>query len=704
MLDQTTEALVILFAAVVVAIGGGAVQCQQMHDCVAMKTCAYTSTGAWMGFSCSFSNYVDLAGDRAYGLTTDTFVSVRQGVCAPGERMNVAGDMTSSTCAAHYTYPNAYSDEITDPSAVEEHDKACGKWIDAIPWPTKVESFSLYDDSRFRASVKEAEAGLIANKMAFTDMGKFYASCEQTASVGTTAIRTSAIEAYNHLHSGLYTNNYTAAMQSLGFLAAHACDGPVQLGTSVTGGGFKVTATRGTDFAPGILAKALFALQESTQVQEAAEAANKYVSDYAFSSPEVTVADYEHIFNGAAARNDLRDFSLSYTVTPELDGFVLLAVNHLPGASAYLKGVAALCAANLWGNLAVVPGGLTDTGYALRPKNPSGKQPVALGRLGAPEPGYALLTNETLLEASVVTFGQLRARPVGNPPADCAALTRTLFPDRLDHLRFSMIVPDKLNTRIEAMVVDLKQHVMDVLTLDTNVQGLNVDTSTVVNHINHTLFRIPGAPRGSWSGIQRELVQAHISSDTGPLKIALLQANALFKDRVNLAYDDLNQCAGPPMYDALETNGYIYPGASECSHVLLGMMRRPWADVRYDDTSLYTRVGFVFAHELAHHTIASKPFAEAVLDPLVSEYPESQHEEAIADIVAALAVIRSGKVTPTQLCAHQSQVWCARTPPGYTPPSGLSHPPANERGDKLCRTLRNMGVLRDWPQINARSG
>ena len=125
---------------------------------------------------------------------------------------------------------------------------------------------------------------------------------------------------------------------------------------------------------------------------------------------------------------------------------------------------------------------------------------------------------------------------------------------------------------------------------------------------------------------------------------------------------------------------------------MLGMLKRPWADARYDDASLYTRFGYLIGHELAHHTLAS-PFVAAKLAPLVAEYPTVQHSEAVADIISAIAIIRSGKATPQQVCNHISQIWCARTAMAYQPDPQALHPHANARGDKLCKTLENIGLL-----------
>ena len=49
-------------------------------------------------------------------------------------------------------------------------------------------------------------------------------------------------------------------------------------------------------------------------------------------------------------------------------------------------------------------------------------------------------------------------------------------------------------------------------------------------------------------------------------------------------------------------------------------------------------------------------------------------------------------LTTNALCTV-SQIWCARLPIGWQVNPNAIHPPPNERGDKLCRTLRNIGVL-----------
>ena len=60
----------------------------------------------------------------------------------------------------------------------------------------------------------------------------------------------------------------------------------------------------------------------------------------------------------------------------------------------------------------------------------------------------------------------------------------------------------------------------------------------------------------------------------------------------------------------------------------------------------------------------------------------------MADVIAAAAAVRTGYVTSARFARHWSQLWCARVPFGYAPPSDSSHPAPNERGDFVQRACR----------------
>ena len=122
------------------------------------------------------------------------------------------------------------------------------------------------------------------------------------------------------------------------------------------------------------------------------------------------------------------------------------------------------------------------------------------------------------------------------------------------------------------------------------------------------------------------------------------------------------------------------------------MAYRPYADEAYDDESLAARLGYILAHELSHSNL-NTPYTSQV-DSLLARWPHSStRDEAFADILAVIAVLRSGLVSDREtLCQHVSQSWCARVPPGYYGDFGQSHPQANTRSDALCAALRDLGV------------
>ena len=129
--------------------------------------------------------------------------------------------------------------------------------------------------------------------------------------------------------------------------------------------------------------------------------------------------------------------------------------------------------------------------------------------------------------------------------------------------------------------------------------------------------------------------------------------------------------------------------------MLLGMARRPWADVDYDDVSLLSRWGYIVAHELAHLAL-NTGYAAGVEAGLLQHYEPGTVDESIADALALLALMHHPTLQAhtdgaAELCAHLSQSWCARTPALYELYPIGSHPRANARGDSGCKTLASAG-------------
>ena len=139
-------------------------------------------------------------------------------------------------------------------------------------------------------------------------------------------------------------------------------------------------------------------------------------------------------------------------------------------------------------------------------------------------------------------------------------------------------------------------------------------------------------------------------------------------------------------------NAYLLLGStSACVMVLPGLVVPPFADERYDDPSLYTRLGFVIAHEFAHVTAFLSQWDLAYTNQLLSDYREETHVEAIADLGAAAALLRLPFVNNETVCASVSQLFCGRVGwagllrPGDPP---LRHPATNLRGDNVCSFLQ----------------
>ena len=678
--------------AAVIGVGAAVIQCNSAAACLSAGTCKSS------GF-CSFENSVSVISDSLYSDNSHNmsrFEELTRGVCAPGERMHINLVTGLEECAPWRAWPDALNHEIQG-SGTSKHEQMCGAWIEAGPAvPTFTEYWSFYDGYYEEQALRAAQATTFSSaRLASTDLGKLYASCHHTILGGSGAIRENAVQAYQYLASGI--GNVTTRQEVLstaGFLAGHHCDGPAQVGVSTGGSSFVATVDRGAAFAQLALNDALYSVQADATLISNAESANDAINANAATSAAASFADLEDLFEGAARRTDHAAVSLSYESTPELDGLLwLVDQGRFVEAHAYLHGVAAFCAFSIHAGMTLDgAGGYTNALKQVRRIRRSKPKAAALGRLrrGVHDPMELHVTNKTLSDATTVTFSSIRLdpQPTGNPTSDCVAFAEWLFPDRLDNQYFDAIVTPTLYSRIETMTAQLRASVQHVVVNDPQIATTLLNPSSVATEVQNTRVRIAGAPRGTWAGIVRGYVDAGLSSRDGPMLGALKQARALFLDRVDMLFDLPSVCSGPPIYESLVSNAYIYPGA-RCTHTLLGILRKPFADERYDDASLATRAMYVVAHELAHNTLVSSFTSQ--MSTLLQRYPSNVHNEAIADVVAAVAIIHSGLATAKQTCEHISQLWCARTTPGYTTSSTATHPGPNQRGDWLCLTLQDMG-------------
>ena len=123
--------------------------------------------------------------------------------------------------------------------------------------------------------------------------------------------------------------------------------------------------------------------------------------------------------------------------------------------------------------------------------------------------------------------------------------------------------------------------------------------------------------------------------------------------------------------------------------ILPGLVVPPFADERYDDPSLYTRLGFVLAHEFAHVTAMDGQWDLEYTGKLLAAYLDPTHVEAIADLSAAAALLRLPFASNETVCGSVSQLFCGRE--GWAPTQSSAparHPATNLRGDNVCAFLR----------------
>jgi hypothetical protein len=220
--------------------------------------------------------------------------------------------------------------------------------------------------------------------------------------------------------------------------------------------------------------------------------------------------------------------------------------------------------------------------------------------------------------------------------------------------------------------------------------GILADASirtAVAEEARNVEFKIAGAPRNSRFGRKRVFERPSLRSSDGALLVMLKQARAVFLDRFTLVVDGATICETPPLYDASTRNAYLLT-AAPCSMLFPGLLVPPFASSRFDEVSLYSRIGYIVAHETAH--VASKRWLwdEEVASTLLENYTQSTYLEAAADIMAVDAVRATGKATSEQLCKHISQLWCERSSLDVEP-NGYSHPLGNFRGDSACAWLEH---------------
>ena len=678
--------------------------CAEQHNCVDKGTCYRLGSNSFLDPSCSFRTTVTPAGFRLLNTSVqyETMQLMNRGVCAPGLRQQVDSVTGNMACVRKRVWPNALVEEICDPDAATDHDRYCGKWIEAGSLARGEQKWAWFDAEATERDVDNLVRAKGASRMATTDLGKFRASCRTM--VSSNSAGASAKQAYDLLMPGLNVESPEAALESVGFLASHYCDAPALVGLSMVGGRFTADVLPGTVLSERDLRNALYVVGESRAVRnEAIEFAAAMRNQLHTAMVPLTLEQATAVVRGSYRGTWLQGYAgSSFVVThPEinypLERFVTTFNSHgADKAAAYAKGVAAVCA------LAAQSVVVRETGLLLPffSKRASEQQSdargaAALGRLVAPEEDFDAVTEQTLRNASTVRLSSLAALSSASRASArevCLAAAKRVFPDDFDRIAFNALVTPALYDRLELLSDQVRENSAVALSQDTigNIFADYADRSLAVNKIRATKVRIVGAPRGTWAGVDREFRRPSLTSDDSALAIIIKQARAIYLDRLLLVATDAGICEHPALFPGTSRNAYLlFTTASACSMLLPGLIVPPFADERYDDVSLGTRLGFVIAHEFMHVTAYQNQWNQIYRQALLNSYPDSTHVEAIADVGAAAAAMRLPGVTNETMCASVSQLFCGRI--GWMPSWNDAppwHPPTNLRGDNVCAFLR----------------
>jgi hypothetical protein len=678
--------------------------CAEQQHCVDHGTCYSLNSGSLLDPSCSFRTTVTPAGYKLLNASVqyETMQLMDRGVCAPGLRQQVDSVSGDLACVRKRSWPDAFTEEIGDPDAATDHGRYCGKWIEAGSVAYGDQKWAWFDAEATERDVDNLVRAKGAARMAATDLGKFRASCRTM--VASNSAGASAKQAYDLLVPELDVASLGVALESVGFLASHYCDAPALVGVGTEGDRFAAKVLPGTVLSEQGLRNALYVVGESRAVRdEAIEFASAMSNLLHTAMTPTTQAQAQAVVRGSYRGTWLQgyaspSFPIAYSTSNyPLERFAATFESHGAGkAASYVRGVAAVCSLAAQsmvvgeaGQLLPFFGERTQTGPG------ASRSTAALGRLVPPDEDRDTVDEATLLNASTVRLSSLSAlSSAGRNSARevCLAASKRVFPDDFDRIAFNALVTPALYERLGQLADQVREAAAVTLSEDL-IGGIFADSSdrsAAFAKIRATKLRIAGAPRGTWAGIDREFRRPDLASDDSALTMIVKQARAVYLDRLLPVATGAGICEHPALYPGVSRNAYLLlTSSSACSMILPGLIVPPFADERYDDASLATRLGFVMAHEFMHVTAFNSQWNPAYAASLMSEYPTSTRVEAIADLGAAATAMRFAYVANTTLCASVSQLFCGRVgwmPTWNAPPPW--HPPANLRGDNVCAFLR----------------
>lgn len=680
--------------------------CAEQHVCVEHGTCFAVRNES---YSCAFRTSITPAAYRMLNFTSqdEALQSLQRGVCAPGLRqsMDAYGHLR---CVRRRTYPDAMVDEAQASSfepGMADHEKHCKRWIDAKSLSYGEEKFAFFDEDEVAQDVEDMLLAGGSGRLAISDVTKFRAACRSM--VVSSAAGAAATVAYDYLMEGLGAFDLAQvpdAFRAIGFLGSHFCDAPATVGLVYDARSFAVKVGVGTTPSAAALAEALYAVgaERSTRTRASAFAA-LVNNDDSTAAPAVNDDETRKVVEGSYRNGWIEPMVTSglrifyEPANPPLARFLHAAQTQLADVAPYVHGLAAYCAVSGASTVTGEFGGMSSVQVSVQTISAGRPVASALGRLK----GYAIdrfsdVHPEHVFNASSTTWSSLAAHgqsiTAATQPsarAVCLRAARVAFPDAFDHVAFDTLVTPTLYNRLYEVTGHVKDAAIAIMqeSLIGSLYATPEGRASALGRLQETHLRIAGAPRTTWAGVEASFVRPTLTSDDGAILILLKQARAVYFDRLTRAVHQTDICQHPPLFDALERNAYLLLSTTfSCAVLMPGILVPPFADERYDDASLYSRIGYVIAHELMHVTAFRSSWDDSYAGKLLHKYEPQTYIEAIADAGAMATLMRLGHTSNETLCAHVSQLWCARV--GTQDRVAESHPLSNERGDYACAFLR----------------
>ena len=269
---------------------------------------------------------------------------------------------------------------------------------------------------------------------------------------------------------------------------------------------------------------------------------------------------------------------------------------------------------------------------------------------------------------------------VDDPIHDCVHMASHFFPDSYESFVFQTLVPPTLQARIHTLFTRLQYEMQSVLQYSTIQTLFQHRTGPVQSLVQRATLQLVGESPSTSPTYSTTTTTTTYDTVTAMLD----QAKRATMERVGRVYDQSAPCSMAPLFGGVTTNAYfLYPFG--CIVIGSGVLLRPFADESYSDTALLMGIGFVMAHELGHALLAGT-IDKRTQSQLFDDYPTSTYEEAIADLLGALTVMRIHG-SREDMCVRLQQVWCVYVDEHAVLDPNPSHPYPHRRWEDLCTLL-----------------